>query len=138
MYNISGGYLPRSGGTLTGALTVEGQITGTTHIIAGAAGNIGWNSRGFLSAASDGVLRLSNNAGTDFTRLQFGGTTGSFPAIQRAGTSLQARLADNSDYSFYEGRIRTHSNYVAGVVAATGTIIIYDNSGVAYRVSCAV
>jgi len=45
---------------------------------------------------SDGVFTLYNNALTDFGRLQFGGTTSSFPALKRAGATLQVRLADDS------------------------------------------
>lgn len=52
-----------------------------------------------LNAPSDGVLLMRNGAQTDFTRLQFGGTTSSFPALRRSGTSVEAVLADNSAYT---------------------------------------
>ncbi len=55
-----------------------------------------WSGMGGLGASADGVHVLQNQAGTDYTRLQFGGTTASFPAIQRSGVFLQARLADDS------------------------------------------
>lgn len=50
----------------------------------------------FLNGSTDGILRLSNAAGSGFTRLQFGGTTSSFPAWSRSSTTLAARLADDS------------------------------------------
>jgi len=49
-----------------------------------------------LISPSDGVIELTNNAQTAFTRLQFGGTTSSFPAIRRTTTALNVVLADNS------------------------------------------
>lgn len=48
------------------------------------------------SAPSTGVLSLSDNAGTGFTRINFGGNTTSFPALQRSGTNLNIGLADGS------------------------------------------
>lgn len=50
----------------------------------------------YIRGATDGVLTLTNNAGTDFTRLNLGGLTSSFPAWTRAATEIQATLADNS------------------------------------------
>lgn len=67
---------------------------GTVAVASGAF--IGFGSRSFLSSASDGVLMVSNSAATDFSRLQFGGTTSSFPAWVRNSTSFEARLADVS------------------------------------------
>ncbi len=78
--------------------------------LAGAA-NIGGNviSSGFLAGTfmafsggsqitcpSDGVLNLWNSANNNFSRLQFGGTSSSFPALKRSGALLDVRLADDS------------------------------------------
>jgi hypothetical protein len=60
---------------------------------------IALDSNGSLAAPGDGVFTLTNNAGTDFGRLQFGGTTSSFPALKRNGTALDVRLADDSGYA---------------------------------------
>jgi hypothetical protein len=49
-----------------------------------------------INNSSDGVLKLSDSAGTSFGRLQFGGTTSSFPSIKRNSTALNFRLADDS------------------------------------------
>ena len=52
-----------------------------------------------LYSPSDGVVRLTNYNGAaqnDFNRLQFGGTTSSFPSLKRSGTGLIVRLADDS------------------------------------------
>ena len=49
-----------------------------------------------MYASDDGVIRLLNNAETSFNRLQFGGTTSSFPSLKRSSTKLVVRLADDS------------------------------------------
>lgn len=56
-------------------------------------------SRLRIGAPSDGVLLLRNSGASDFARLQFGGTSNSFPALKRSGTELQVRLADDSAYA---------------------------------------
>ena len=50
---------------------------------------------------------FSNNAGTDFSRLQFGGTTSSFPCLKRTSNGLQVRLADDSALSSIEAQLVT-------------------------------
>ena len=67
-----------------------------TQILIASAGSYEWGSRGAIRAAADGVFNLQNNAGSDFSRLQFGGTTSSFPALKRSSTALAVRLADDS------------------------------------------
>lgn len=82
----------------TRVLTVNsgGSVTSNSSFIAGSAAAFSFSSRSALKSASDGVVSMTNAAGTAFTRLQLGGTTSSFPAIQVNGTSLQAELADGS------------------------------------------
>ena len=83
----------------TGLMSVTGSFSASDSIQAGNGDPLGWTSAAQMYSATDGVIRLSNNASTDFTRLQFGGTTSSFPAIQRSGAGLQVRLADGSNYA---------------------------------------
>ena len=66
--------------------------------------------------------------------IQFGGITSSFPALKRSSTTLQARLADDSDFAPIQGKVTTHSNYTAGAPTATGYIVLYDVTGTAYKV----
>ena len=79
------------------------------HIYAGTslrtASYIHIASAGNIFAPVDGVMTLYNNAQNDFSRLQFGGTTSSFPALKRTSTQLSVRLADDSGY----GTLRTGS-----------------------------
>lgn len=51
--------------------------------------------------AANGVARFNNAAATDFSRLQFGGTTSAFPSIKREGAGLSSRLADDSAYGAF-------------------------------------
>lgn len=72
-----------------------------------------------ISAPSDGIFKLSNNAGTGFSRLNFGGDTSSFPALRRTTTNIEAVLADNSDWAGVQSRYhRISSGSPEGVVTA--------------------
>ncbi len=80
-------------------LTV-GYLTATnSDIKVGAGSAFTFNGRSGIASPADGIIRLVNNAFTDFGRLQFGGTTSSFPAIKRSGTGIEIRLADDSAYA---------------------------------------
>jgi hypothetical protein len=65
-------------------------------------------NRAVIASASDGVLSFYNAAQNDFARIQFGGTTNAFPALKRSGTTVQARLADDSGYGAFDA-----ANYFA-------------------------
>jgi hypothetical protein len=84
----------------TAALTLDASQNATFagQVLAGAGFLLGWSGRGHFVAPSDGVFTLRNNAGTDFTRLQFGGTTSAFPAIKRSSDSLHMRNADDTAF----------------------------------------
>ncbi len=82
--------------TSLGALNTAATISSQANIIAGTGNSIYWSSSSIMNAPSNGVIRFSNFAGTDFNRLQFGGTTSSFPSLKRNAAKLQARLADDS------------------------------------------
>jgi hypothetical protein len=97
-----------------------------------------------LTPNGDGIFSLTNSAGTSFGRIQLGGTTSSFPAIKRNGTSVEAKLADDSGYAPYVGSQLWVSNgtqaaglYVCaavngyfGINAGSGTVPAIGNSGV--------
>lgn len=69
------------------------------QISVGTIFGIGWFNRGYISASADGVFLMRNNALSDFARLQFGGTTASFPALKRSGVNIEAVLADSSAFT---------------------------------------
>jgi hypothetical protein len=75
----------------------------------------------YVASPSDGVLRITNNALTDFNRIQLGGATSSFPAIKRNGAAIQIRLADDSANAALEtaGLTVVGSASVSGHFSAT-------------------
>jgi hypothetical protein len=64
-----------------------------------ATGTFRFDNRCRLTSPADSQLLLRNNASTDFGRLQFGGTTSSFPALKRDSTAIHIRLADDSAFA---------------------------------------
>jgi hypothetical protein len=85
-----------SGATRPRSIYFGTSIRGSGFIEVGSGQGISWLARAQLTSPSDGVVMLSNNAITDFNRLQFGGTSSSFPALKRSGTTLAVRLADDT------------------------------------------
>lgn len=101
----------------------------------GNTGRLGFYAGANIGGVSDGVSLVLKNAGlTGFGLLMFGGATSSFPAIKRSTTILQARLADDSDFATFQGKLRSHANAAAETPTATHTITIYDAAGTAYKV----
>lgn len=88
---------------LTFAVAVGGQIQfntpvafNTNTVTMNAGTNIVWSGKSIIDSPGDGLIRLRNNAGNAFTRLQFGGITNSFPAFCTATTVITACLADGT------------------------------------------
>lgn len=72
-----------------------------------------------LTRSASGAIWLMDNCSlADFGRLQFGGTTSSFPSIKRTLTKMVARLADDSNPATFEGKFNS-SDSSAGVTSAT-------------------
>lgn len=109
----AGVYLPLAGGTMTGNIlftdnTYDIGASGATRprnlylggvaIINGSDLYLGSSggTQSIVSATADGRFKLTNAAGNDFSRLQLGGTTSSFPAIKRSAATVAFRLADDS------------------------------------------
>ncbi len=75
--------------------TFAGTITGTT-IFAGAGNSIVFTGKSKINSPTDGILNLLNQAGTDFSRVNLGTATASFPALGRSTTFLTQTLADGT------------------------------------------
>lgn len=117
------------------SLNASGSATFAATVLAGTGGALGWSSGSYFAAPSDGIIRLTQNSGSGFNRLNYGGDTASFPSQKRSGTILQGRLADDSDFCTIQGKLRTDNAYAAGAPgAATGTVTITDSTGTAYRI----
>jgi hypothetical protein len=101
---------------VAGTGTFGGDLTSAGSVVCGSGSGFNFGTaRGSIQAASDGVFRLLNNAGTDFSRLQFGGTTNSFPALKRSGGSLDVRFADDSgDATLNAGVLRSAGSVFVG------------------------
>ncbi len=85
-----------------------------------------WSGKTQIACPLDGIVTLRNAANNDFYRLQFGGTTSSFPSIQRSSAGLIVRLADDSaDADIRAGNVistgivRTRGYTVASLPAGT-------------------
>lgn len=107
---------------------VAGTVT-TGGLLGGTAGYVGWSGRVMMRSPSDGVLAMYNNAETDFGRLQFGGTTSTFPALKRSGQFIQARLADDSAFTSMQmvSLIFQSGSYI--VEQGNGVVAMYNASG---------
>lgn len=121
--------------SVTGDISATGSVVATTNLFVGGSSLLSFSSRSRLSSPADGLLRLTNAAQTDFERLQFGGTTSSFPALKRSTTALQARLADDSDFTKLQGQLQTHANAASESITPTHTLTLYDAAGTAYKVA---
>lgn len=105
-------------GNVVGTGAISGnQLTAVVNFSAGSG------SSGIVyTPSSDGVLKLTNWAQTDFGRLQLGGTSASFPSWKRSTTIIQCRLADDSAYCPTEAStIRTATAFTVSTLPAAGT-----------------
>jgi hypothetical protein len=102
-----------------GVVTAVSTITGS-NVFAAAAGTIGWTGRSAMLSPADGSITLTNNAGSAFTALNFGGATSSFPALKRSSAVLECKLADDSAYAYMGAR-----GYVAtqGWITASAPVL---------------
>jgi len=132
---VSGNTLAFAMGSSASPTTVLSWDTSNNAAIAGdlqfATGSyVKWNGRTKIGGATDGILLLVNNAGSDFGRIQFGGTSAIFPALKRNNTEIQARLADDSTFaptqSLYE---RFGSGSPEGAVSAPVSTTYHRNDG---------
>ena len=92
------------GGVKMGEWTASGYYA-PLAITTGSGQYIGFYARSNILSPADGVFTLDNNATTGFTRLNFGGTTSSFPALQVNGTGLNAELADGSGLTSFNASL---------------------------------
>ena len=117
--------LKRSGNSLIvrladdsgGANLSANNLISNGYVQASTGSPFTWITRSSIFSPSDGVIGLYNNAATDFNRLQFGGTTSSFPAIKRNSAAIEVRLADDSARA---GLIASYLN-LDKTITASGT-----------------
>jgi hypothetical protein len=96
-----------------------------------SSGVIAFNSRSRFASPANSVMTLYNATNSDFDRLQFGGTSASFPALKRSTTNLVVRLADDSANTGLEANVlisRLNATSAAAPTIASATTIAPTNS----------
>lgn len=134
-----------TGGTDKRVLFDDNGVVGESAGLTFTKGNGGTTSTLTLGGVSsfrapaDGVLTLLDTAATSFGRIQFGGTTSSFPSIKRSSATLAFRLADDSaDASVSVSTILTsggNSTTTPAIGASTSTGLGLTTSDINFIVS---
>jgi hypothetical protein len=104
---------------LVAALTIAAsrQVTFGSSIVTGGDIYINGLSNIGFRTSSTGILVIANTSFNDFNRLQFGGTTSSFPALKRSSASLIVRLADDTANAALESASLTTDAPTGGTAA---------------------
>ena len=75
---------------------------------------IGWGGTCRMVSGTNSIIQFRNSVGNDFNRLQLGGSTSSYPSIQRSSASIRIRLADDSaDATLYARRFNPEQAVLA-------------------------
>jgi hypothetical protein len=109
----SGGTINVGSGAQFGSNGIQVASTASLRFSGGA---IGSSSDLWMLRSGSGIIRFATGSSTstaDFNRLQFGGTTTSFPALKRDTTTLQVKLADDSAFT----------------AIAASNLVLTDNTG---------
>jgi hypothetical protein len=138
-------------GTYTLARPIDFVTGGVVRMSIAAAGAITYTNSVLSASGISGALGTTGVEKTYINQNSlriFGFDSGLFllgaafsnanPAIKRNGTELQAKLADDSAFTFMQGKLKTDTAYTATVVVPTGFLTLYDSTGTAYRVPCVV
>jgi hypothetical protein len=104
---------------------VANSITAGSSVNCGSGDGFVITSRAIIRSFSNGTIQISNAASNDFSRLQFGGTTSSFPALKRNAAALETKLADDSAYAPHAMQYLDVTDGVTAPGAATGRARIY-------------
>lgn len=83
--------------------------------------SLSWAGRSQISSPADGVVVLSNAAGTALTGLKLGAATGEVPYLKVSGTVVTFRNAtDDANVSIAAKALRSVASTVAGLGTASG------------------
>ena len=111
-------------GVFAGGVTVSGTLS------LGSASTIIWSSRCRITSPSTSAIAMFNSSGSDFSFLQFGGTTSSFPSLKKNGTVMENRLADDSGFAAVQSLYdRFGSGSPEGVVSAPVGAVYHNTTG---------
>lgn len=112
-------------GTAWRDLFLSRDMTAGRNVIGGASGGLGWTGRASLQSPADSQIVLTDNAGTTFSRMMFGGQSASFPALRRSSAILETILADASAYAQHNALFLGIVDPVAAPSATAGFAKIY-------------
>ena len=142
-YDIGASGATRPRNVYVAGLAVVGSSLGVGgDLTVGDTKLLGWISgRSIMSSPADGYIRFTDSFQTNFNRLQFGGTSASFPALKRVGTDLQVVVANttaaigvaagDADLTFIEDRYRRKGTGTpeAAVTAPIGAVYHRTDGG---------
>lgn len=84
----------------SGTVSITGDIVtngSTGNVFTGTGGSLFFGaSRSTMNSPANGNITLYNNSQNNFSILQFGGTSSSFPGLKRNSAAIEAVLADDS------------------------------------------
>lgn len=111
-------------------LTVSnaGSLSAASSILAGAALFLGWTGRALIGSPADSRITLFNSGAADFDRLQFGGTTTSFPALSRSTTKLSLVLADGTSGGSFDATGSLINTGITTDATHTDTTVCQDTT----------
>jgi hypothetical protein len=107
----------------SGATRPRNVFVGTAFYGPAWYGGTAATSPGLISGSNS--LTLDTYAAGNFSRLNFGGTTSSFPALKRNSTALETKLADDSAYAPHAMQYLDITDGITAPAAATGRARIY-------------
>lgn len=109
----------------TGLVSVSNDLSCGGGCQVGGTSYLNWAARAQMRSPADGIIRLANAANSDFDRLQFGGTTSSFPALKRSSATLECKLADDSAYTGFAAEFLSVTDGMTAPAAVAGRARIY-------------
>lgn len=104
--------LPKTGGTVSGAVTFSASITFSNDLNLGGGSAITWSARSVLKALGDGAIRWTKNDGTICT-------VATLPSAATVGSGARSFVSDASAPSF--GATVAGGGAVATPVYSDGT-----------------
>lgn len=127
-----------NGGASLFAVSSAGTVTTLGGVLLGGGFALHWTGKSQFNSPSDGIITALNNGSSGFTRLNLGGTTSSFPALQVNGTGLQAELADGSAQTGFSAATYATATNCAGVGTSASPSIVTCAAASAGAFSCAI
>lgn len=97
-------------------------------VLLSASGTLQYTGRATLASPADGIHELLNAAQTGYTRLDFGGTTSSFPALGISGTTITAQLADGTAGGTFAGSAFTGTSLALTDTAANTDLSVSNTT----------